>query len=575
MFKPLGYFLFVTLLSANLFAQVPRTFNYQAIARDLNGETIINEEIGLRISIFYGISANNILLYSEKHLVTTNRFGLLSLAIGGGNVIEGEFEQIDWSSGNLWLKIEMDVSGGDDFVFMGESELLTVPYALYAEKSGTSGPTGDIGPPGENGATGATGLNGSTGSTGATGATGPTGDIGPTGATGDTGMQGVQGITGERGATGFTGPTGATGDTGAIGPTGNTGMTGPTGATGATGLMNPGSSTGNTLYWNGTEWVINSSNLFNDGNKLGIGTISPTGKLDIRDNKFRFTSNEYAGGNNVQYHGLMYKINGYESGFIGENTVHYGYGLSDSIRMSVVMFDSSKTYTAFGIRTADLYWGLRVKRNFAYGKYSVNLTTMFSQKRGTELGYMQNGGICGIRSTVGRKITELRFDTTSQAMCFLYSKDSLVTKTERFSVDSTGKVKFNSAYSFPTTHGNAGNTLIDDGNGNLNWGNIITARQTLYVNASDYSIISSYIDINDSCGNNDDHIYLPQFPFEGETHTIIRDDDSGPGKTILEGNGHRINGNYTQNISSNDPVTVKFMTGRRSEEGGQWVIIGE
>ena len=71
------------------------------------------------------------------------------------------------------------------------------------------------------------------------------------------------------------------GPTGLTGATGLTGSTGPTGPTGPTGLLGDGSATGNTTYWNGTTWVLNNNNIYNAGSSVGIGTSSPTVKLDV------------------------------------------------------------------------------------------------------------------------------------------------------------------------------------------------------------------------------------------------------------------------------------------------------
>jgi len=114
--------------------------------------------------------------------------------------------------------------------------------------------------------TGPAGPQGPQGIQGLTGATGPTGPAGATGAAGPQGPQGIQGLTGA---------------TGPQGPQGIQGLTGATGATGPTGLLGSGSATGNTTYWAGTQWVLNSSALYNDGSSIGIGTTSPTVKLDV------------------------------------------------------------------------------------------------------------------------------------------------------------------------------------------------------------------------------------------------------------------------------------------------------
>jgi hypothetical protein len=168
-----------------------------------------------------------------------------------------------------------------------------------AGASGATGAQGTIGLTGPAGATGATGpqgtigLTGPAGATGATGAQGPIGLTGPAGATGATGAQGPIGLTGPAGATGatgaqgpigLTGPAGAAGSTGAQGPiglTGPAGATGATGATGPTGLLSSGTAAGNTPYWDGTQWVVGTSNIFNNGGNIGIGTATPSVKLEV------------------------------------------------------------------------------------------------------------------------------------------------------------------------------------------------------------------------------------------------------------------------------------------------------
>lgn len=97
---------------------------------------------------------------------------------------------------------------------------------------------------------------------------------------GDTGPPGADGATGPAGADGMQGPVGPTGADGATGPAG---PTGPQGATGATGLLPPGSAAGNTPYWDGSTWVVSSSNIYNNGGNVGIGTTSPVQKLHIGD----------------------------------------------------------------------------------------------------------------------------------------------------------------------------------------------------------------------------------------------------------------------------------------------------
>jgi hypothetical protein len=151
--------------------------------------------------------------------------------------------------------------------------------------NGTNGSTGATGTNGINGATGATGtagtngINGNTGTTGTQGNTGATGSNGIAGATGSAGTNGNTGATGTagtNGTNGTNGSTGATGTAGINGTDGTTGATGIDGAIGATGFLSSGTAAGNTPYWNGTSWITNSSNIFNNGSNVGIGAPAPS-----------------------------------------------------------------------------------------------------------------------------------------------------------------------------------------------------------------------------------------------------------------------------------------------------------
>jgi len=154
-------------------------------------------------------------------------------------------------------------------------ELSTNDFST-AEKLKLAAITGNVAGP-----TGPQGPIGLTGPAGATGLTGAIGAVGPTGLTGPAGNDGAVGPTGAPGPTGLTGPAG---NDGAVGPQGATGAQGPIGLTGATGLLSSGTTAGNTPYWDGTQWVVNSNNLFNNGSNLGIGTATPAEKLDVVGN---------------------------------------------------------------------------------------------------------------------------------------------------------------------------------------------------------------------------------------------------------------------------------------------------
>lgn len=116
-------------------AQSPQGINYQGVARSTDGQPLTSKEISIRISILNG-SANGDSEYSEIHEVRTNSFGLFTLVIGQGESGSSVFNFINWTSGKKWLQVELDENGGRNFKLMGSQQLMSVPYALYAERAG-------------------------------------------------------------------------------------------------------------------------------------------------------------------------------------------------------------------------------------------------------------------------------------------------------------------------------------------------------------------------------------------------------------------------------------------------------
>jgi hypothetical protein len=128
----------ITLLHSNTAnAQSPQLFNYQGIARDVKGNPLANQQMSLKISLLPAADAVQP-EYEESHQVTTNEFGLYTLQIGNGTPLNGEMKAVKWETGNKYVKVAIDPKGGNDFVDAGTSQLLSVPYAIYADKAGTA-----------------------------------------------------------------------------------------------------------------------------------------------------------------------------------------------------------------------------------------------------------------------------------------------------------------------------------------------------------------------------------------------------------------------------------------------------
>ncbi|WP_194428404.1 Lcl domain-containing protein [Psychroflexus planctonicus] len=296
------------LMATNVFGQTPEKMSYQAVVRESANELVANTQVGMQLSILQGGDNGNV-VYQETQTPTTNVNGLVSVEIGTGTVISGNFTTIDWSTGPYFIKTETDPTGGSNYNITGTSQLISVPYALYAKESGSSIP----GPAGEDGDDGV-GITSTTDNNDGTftlnfsdGSSFTTSDLtGPQGPIGAPGNDGIDGENGDDGV-GITSTTDnndgtftlnfsdgssfttsdLTGPQGPIGTPGNDGLDGEDGEdgvgitsttdnndgtftfnfsdgssfttsdlTGPQGIASSGNNTGDMLYWDGSEWVI-------------------------------------------------------------------------------------------------------------------------------------------------------------------------------------------------------------------------------------------------------------------------------------------------------------------------------
>ena len=125
-------FTFLTLVSSLVaFCQAPNAMSYQAVIRDASNELVIDQSVGMQISILQG-SASSTSVYTETQSPTTNANGLVSIAIGEGSTND-DFSAIDWADGPYFIKTETDPNGGSDYSITGTTQLLSVPYAMHAK----------------------------------------------------------------------------------------------------------------------------------------------------------------------------------------------------------------------------------------------------------------------------------------------------------------------------------------------------------------------------------------------------------------------------------------------------------
>ena len=128
-----GLFLLLSMtLSYLSMAQVPNSFSYQMVIRNGNNELVANTTVGIRIGLLGGNAADTV-WYEEEHKVKTNLNGLAYITIGKGNILKGAVSTIDWTKGPFFIKSETDPTGGTNYSLIIVSQMLSVPYAIYAK----------------------------------------------------------------------------------------------------------------------------------------------------------------------------------------------------------------------------------------------------------------------------------------------------------------------------------------------------------------------------------------------------------------------------------------------------------
>lgn len=135
--KKLFTILLAVFLTATVWAQSPNKMSYQAVIRNASNNLVTSTAVAMQISILQG-STGGSAVYVETQTPTTNANGLVSIEIGGGTVVSGNFSTINWENGPYFIETKTDPAGGTNYTITGTSQLLSVPYALYAANAGTA-----------------------------------------------------------------------------------------------------------------------------------------------------------------------------------------------------------------------------------------------------------------------------------------------------------------------------------------------------------------------------------------------------------------------------------------------------
>lgn len=126
----------IILMSATILvseAARPASFRMQTVVTD-NGYALAEKEVSVKISVRNDIPTSKD-IYTETHTVSTDRLGVVTLNVGEGSVISGNWEVVDWSRQPVFIALSVDKGAG--YVDAGCSQVSAVPYARFADKSGS------------------------------------------------------------------------------------------------------------------------------------------------------------------------------------------------------------------------------------------------------------------------------------------------------------------------------------------------------------------------------------------------------------------------------------------------------
>ena len=115
-------------------SQMPKAFSYQAVVRDNAGKVVADKEVGVKIEILKGSAESGEVVYSETLTPRSTMTGTVNMMIGNGNT--EQFAAIDWGGNAHFLRISLSLDGGE-YKVVSTTQMLPVPYALYAEKAGS------------------------------------------------------------------------------------------------------------------------------------------------------------------------------------------------------------------------------------------------------------------------------------------------------------------------------------------------------------------------------------------------------------------------------------------------------
>lgn len=132
--KKLLTFLIFVHVTVCVLSQDQGLLNYKTFVRDSSGKIFISDNVALRVSVLPGNNRNDTVIYQEFFKLPTDKSGQVSFTLGTGSAKSGNLDDVDWSIGKYFMRIETDPSGKEQYVESVFTQILIVPYVFPTGK---------------------------------------------------------------------------------------------------------------------------------------------------------------------------------------------------------------------------------------------------------------------------------------------------------------------------------------------------------------------------------------------------------------------------------------------------------
>jgi hypothetical protein len=146
--KRVNVWLLILILSGitgNVIAQPPPNIPIQSVAKDALGNPAKNRTVYIKDVITQGTIVGGTRVWEESHVLVTDNDGIYTINVGAGTKANGitikDIGDIAWGNGPFFINLKIAVApsipaawwvAADNYVDLGTTQLLSVPYALYA-----------------------------------------------------------------------------------------------------------------------------------------------------------------------------------------------------------------------------------------------------------------------------------------------------------------------------------------------------------------------------------------------------------------------------------------------------------